>query len=83
MPRPGLSQTSRRLFDLLRANPSGLPDELIAALLWPDMSSERALHNLQVAANRLRHELGSKSANCWQFRMYTLDAALVADFNQD
>jgi hypothetical protein len=61
VPRPELSQVFNRLFDLLQAYPSGLPDELIAALLWPDMSSERALHNLQAATYRLRNELGSKA----------------------
>jgi hypothetical protein len=76
-PRPGLSRVSSQLFDLLQATPSGLPDELIAALLWPNMSSERALHNVQAAVYRLRLELGSKSAVRWQFRRYALDAELV------
>ena len=47
---------------LLILNPKGLPDENIAEKMWPEMTPERALHNLQAAAWALRNDLTSKPA---------------------
>jgi hypothetical protein len=72
-PRPPIGRQSvSKLYDLLRANPNGLPDELIAALLWPGMTNERALHNLQTAAYALRRELGRRDSLQLSNGMYRL-----------
>ena len=72
---------ARELLALLILNPKGLPDEAIAEQMWPGMSPERALHNLQMAAYSLREDLGSKAAVRYGVRTYQLNPQLelVAD----
>jgi len=47
----------RELLALLILNPKGLPDESITEQMWPEMTPERALHNLQTTAYKLRNAL--------------------------
>jgi LuxR family transcriptional regulator, maltose regulon positive regulatory protein len=77
---------ARELLALLVLNPRGLPDVTIAENMWPEMTPERALHNLQQAALSLRHDLGSKAAVRFNAKTYQLlpqvrVTADVQDFN--
>jgi DNA-binding SARP family transcriptional activator len=67
---------ARELLALLILNPNGLPDEAIAEQMWPGMASESALHNLQMAAYSLRHDLGSKAAVRYGAHIYQLNPQL-------
>jgi DNA-binding SARP family transcriptional activator/Tfp pilus assembly protein PilF len=68
----GRKVRARELLALLILNPSGLPDEFIAEQMWPEMTPERALHNLQAAAYALRHDLDSKMAVRYAAKTYQL-----------
>jgi DNA-binding SARP family transcriptional activator len=77
---------ARELLALLVLHPRGLPDEAIAEHMWPEMTPERALHNLQAAAYSLRHDLGSKVAVRFNAKSYQLSPQVrlradVHDFN--
>jgi hypothetical protein len=62
-PRPPIQrQSAEQLRGLLSANPNGLPEELVAALLWPGVPAKRALLNLHAAVFALRHNLGRADA---------------------
>jgi len=63
----------RELLALLVLNRNGLPDEVIAEHMWPEMTPERALHNLQAAAYSLRHQLDSKAAVRFSAKTYQLN----------
>jgi LuxR family transcriptional regulator, maltose regulon positive regulatory protein len=52
---------ARELLALLVLHPSGLPDQEIVDLLWPDMRPQQALHNLRMTAYLLRRLMGSKA----------------------
>jgi DNA-binding SARP family transcriptional activator len=75
---------ARELLALLILNPKGLPDEAIAESMWPEMTPERALHNLQAAAYSLRHDLDSKAAVRFSAKTYQLNrqVELVADVRE-
>jgi ATP/maltotriose-dependent transcriptional regulator MalT/DNA-binding SARP family transcriptional activator len=74
----------RELLALLVLNSKGLPDEVIAEHMWPEMTPERALHNLQAAAYSLRHQLASKAAVRFSAKTYQLNPQmeLVADVRE-
>jgi two-component SAPR family response regulator len=67
---------ARELAALLVMNPKGLPDDVIAERMFPDMGRESALHNLQMAAYSLRKDLGSKVAVRYSARSYQLNPQL-------
>ncbi len=69
----------RELLALLVLNPKGLPDEVIAEHMWPEMTPERALHNLQAAAYSLRHQLDSKVAVRYSAGMYQLNPQMQVE----
>jgi DNA-binding SARP family transcriptional activator/tetratricopeptide (TPR) repeat protein len=71
----------RELAALLILNPNGLPDVEIGELMFPEMSREGALHNLQMAAYSLRKDLGNKAAVRYGAKSYQLNPQLelVAD----
>jgi LuxR family maltose regulon positive regulatory protein len=75
---------ARELLALLILYPKGLPDETIAEQMWPEMTPERALHNLQAAAYALRHDLGSKAAVRLYAKTYQLSpqVEIVADVRE-
>jgi LuxR family maltose regulon positive regulatory protein len=75
---------ARELLALLILNPKGVPDESIAEQMWPEMTPERALHNLQAAAYALRHDLGSKAAVRFSAKTYQLSpqVEVVADVRE-
>jgi len=70
---------ARELLALLILNPKGLPDETIAEQMWPEMTPERALHNLQAAAYSLRHDLDSKAAVRFSAKTYQLSPQVEID----
>ncbi len=74
----------RELLALLVLHPKGLPDETIAEHMWPEMTPERALHNLQAAAYSLRHQLACKAALRFSAKTYQLNPQmeLVADVRE-
>ncbi len=69
---------------LLILNPQGLSDEAIAEMMYPDMLHEKALHNVQMAAYSLRHDLSSKAAVRHGAHMYQLSPQLelIADVRE-
>ena len=72
---------ARELLALLILNPKGLPDATIAEQMWPEMTRERALHNLQSAAYSLRGDLGSEAAVRFSAKTYQLNpqVEIIAD----
>jgi ATP/maltotriose-dependent transcriptional regulator MalT/DNA-binding SARP family transcriptional activator len=72
---------ARELAAVLILNPTGLRDDTISEMMFPDMPREKALHNLQMAAYSLRNDLGSKTAVRYGARSYQLNPQLelVAD----
>ncbi|MBV9172840.1 MAG: AAA family ATPase, partial [Chloroflexi bacterium] len=67
---------ARELLALLVLNPNGVADETIAQMMWPEMPVESALHNLQMAAYSLRHDLGSKATVRYGAHTYQLNPQL-------
>jgi DNA-binding SARP family transcriptional activator len=70
---------ARELLALLVLNPNGLADESIAQMMWPEMPTESALHNLQMAAYSLRNDLGGKAAVRYGAHTYQLNPQLELD----
>jgi LuxR family transcriptional regulator, maltose regulon positive regulatory protein len=70
---------ARQLLALLVLNPNGLPDEQIAEQMWPEMTPERALHNLQVSAWALRKDLGARPAVRLYAKTYQLNPSMAIE----
>lgn len=75
---------ARELLALLILHPSGLPEQSIVGLLWPDMAPQQALHNLRMTAYLLRRFLRSKAAVRYGASAYQLapQLELWADVRQ-
>lgn len=75
----GKKDPPRELLALLVLNPKGLPDETIAEHMRPEMTPERALHNLQQAAYALRHALKCTAAVRFNAKSYQLNPQMVVE----
>jgi LuxR family transcriptional regulator, maltose regulon positive regulatory protein len=75
---------ARELLAVLVLHPNGVADETIAEMMWPNMPTERALHNLQMAVHSLRHDLGNGATVRYSAHIYQLNPQLelVADVRQ-
>ena len=71
----------REFASLLILNPKGISDDDIAETMFPEMPRETALHNVQMAAYKLRKELDSKVAVQYSKKTYQLNPRLelIAD----
>jgi LuxR family maltose regulon positive regulatory protein len=83
VPRASRKDRTRELAAVLILHPKGLPDSDIAEMMFPDRS-ERARHNLQMAAYALRKQLGSQAAVKFGAKTYQLSPQLelIADVHE-